>query len=211
MKEQIKKLILLDFDGTILDSTDAWSTVYQHYCNQNNFDVSESIILNEACLPFQEWIEAIKIEHTIIETNESIVNSLNKIATVVYNKIPPKDGFIEFINRHKALGTVLIIISREEAELIQNYLEHNQITCVSEVVKDTCKNRMKTDYYFVTAAIYGCKVQDITLIDDSLSHCYSAKQAGAFVIGINDNHSIERQIEMKELCNLYTDDFTTLL
>lgn len=211
MTQKFDKLILLDFDGTILDSTEAWSNVYQNYCNQNNLNVSKIIRLNTNCLPFFEWIDAIKSTHKIIEYPQLILEKLNELALEVYKTISPKTGFIEFVTQQNNLKNNIIIISREEPNLINHYLKHNKITCISKVLQDTCKQRATTNFYYDISSKYGCKMKDIMVIDDSLSHCESAKHAGLYTVGMNDNHSEERQVTMMQICDLYINDFTPLL
>lgn len=211
MTHKFDKLILLDFDGTILDSTEAWSNVYQNYCNQNNIDVSESIRLNTNCLPFFEWIDSIKATHNIKEDSQLINEKLNELALEVYKTIAPKKGFIEFVTQQITLKNNIIIISREEPNLISQYLKHYKIASISKVMQDKFRHRATTNFYHDVASNYGCTIKDITLIDDSLSHCVSAKKAGLYVVGLNDNHSEKRQDQMKEICDLYINDFIQLL
>jgi beta-phosphoglucomutase-like phosphatase (HAD superfamily) len=209
--QKFDKLILLDFDGTILDSNTAWSNVYQYYCNLNNLDVSESIRLNINCLPFFEWIDAIKTAHKIKEDSQLIIEKLNEIALEVYKTIAPKTGFIEFVTQQIILKHNIIIISREEPNLISQYLKHYKIASISKVLQDKFRHRATTTFYHDVASNYGCAIKDITLIDDSLSHCVSAKHAGLYIVGLNDNHSEGRQDQMKEICDLYINDFIPLL
>ncbi|WP_395064626.1 HAD hydrolase-like protein [Flavobacterium sp.] len=211
MIHKFDKLILLDFDGTILDSTTAWSNVYLNYCNLYNLDVSESIRLNTNSLPFFEWIDAIKTTHIIKEESQFVFEKLNELALEVYKTIAPKKGFIEFVTQQIILKNNIIIISREEPNLISQYLKHYEIASISKVLQDKFRNRATTNFYYDIASNYECTIKDITLIDDSLSHCVSAKQAGLYVVGLNDNHSEERQDQMKAICDLYINDFTPLL
>ncbi len=211
MVQKFDKLILLDFDGTVLDSTTAWSNVYQKYCIQNNLDVSESIRLNTSCLRFFEWIDLIKTTHKIKEDSPLIIEKLNELALEVYKTIAPKKGFIEFVTQQNTLKNKIIIISREESNLISQYLKHNKIKFISKVLQDTCNRRATINFYHNIASNYGFNTKDVILIDDSLSHCKSAKQSGLYVVGLNDNHSAERQNQMKEICDLYINDFLPLV
>lgn len=211
MIHKFDKLILLDFDGTILDSTTAWSNVYHNYCNLYNLDVSESIRLNTNSLPFFEWIDAIKTTHKIKDDSALIIEKLNEIALEVYKTIAPKNGFMQFVTQHNTLKNNITIISREEPNLISQYLKHYKIVGISNVLQDTFRHRATTNFYHDFASNNGCNTKSITLIDDSLSHCISAKQAGLYIVGLNDNHSTERQDQMKEICDLYINDFIPLL
>lgn len=209
--QQIETLTILDFDGTILDSSKAWLDVYQSYCNNNNLTISEQLIQNQHNFSYSVCIEAIKSTYNTIQLSKPQITSLNEIAKDIYNKISSKAGFAEFVKNKKVLKSKIIIISREDPELIKSYLIKNQIFEISEVIQDCNKNRTKADFYTNFSKMYKCKMQNITLIDDSLSHCSTAKQVGVFVVGMNDNHSIERQKKMKLICDVYINDFTPIL
>lgn len=209
--QQIETLIILDFDGTILDSSRAWFDVYQNYCKNNNLTISDQIKQNQYNFSYSACFEAIKSTYNTIQLSMAQITSLNEIAKEVYNKISPKAGFAEFVKIKQALRSNIIIISREEPDLIKSYLKQRQIFEISEVLQDCNKNRTRADFYTDFSKMYSCKMQNVTLIDDSLSHCRTAKQLGVFVVGINDNHSVGRQKQMKLICDVYVNDFTPIL
>lgn len=209
--QQIETLTILDFDGTILDSSRAWFDVFQSYCKNNNLTVSEQIKQNQYNFSYSVCFEAIKSTHNNTQLSKSQIISLNEIAKEVYNKISPKAGFAEFVKIKQALKSKIIIISKEEPDLIKSYLKQLKIFEISEVFQDCNKNRTGADFYTDFSKMYGCKMQNITLIDDSLLHCFTAKQAGVFVVGMNDNHTIDRKNQMKLICDLYINDFTPML
>lgn len=209
--QQIEKITILDFDGTILDSSRAWFDVYQSYCKNNNLTISEQINQNQYNFSYSICFEAIKSTHNTTQLSKSQITSLNEIAKEVYNKISPKAGFAEFVKIKQALKSKIIIISREEPDLIKSYLKQRQIFEISEVFQDCNKNRTRADFFTDFSKMYSCKMQNITFLDDSLFHCSTAKQAGAFVVGINDNHSVDRQKQMKLVCDAYVNDFTPIL
>ena len=209
--QQIETLTILDFDGTILNSSRAWFNVYESYCKKYNLTISERIKQNQYNFSYSECFEAIKSTHNTKQLSKSQIISLNEIAKDVYNKICPKTGFVEFIKIKQAIKSKIIVVSREEPDLIKSYLKLRKIFEISEVFQDCNKNRTRANFYTNFSKIYSCKTQNITLIDDSLSHCSAAKQAGVFVVGMNDNHSVDRENQMKLICELYVNDFTPLL
>ena len=209
--QQIETFTILDFDGTILDSSRAWFDVYQSYCKKNNLTILEQIKQNQYNLSYSECFEAIKSSQNITQLSKILIASVNEISKEVYNKILPKEGFAEFVKVRHASKSKIIVVSREEPDLIKSYLKQHQIFEISEVFQDCNKNRTRTIFYTDFSKIYSCKTKNITLIDDSLSHCSAAKQAGVFVVGMNDNHSVDRGNQMKLICELYVNDFTPLL
>jgi hypothetical protein len=156
-------------------------------------------------------LEAIKSTHNITTLTNEINASVNEISKEIYNNIAPKKGFAEFVKIRGLSKSKTIIISREEPDLIKSYLQQHQVFEILEVFQDCNNNRRRIDFYSDLSKLYSCATQNITLIDDSFSHCSAAKQAGVFVVGMNDNHSIDRIKQMKLICELYLTDFTVLL
>jgi beta-phosphoglucomutase-like phosphatase (HAD superfamily) len=210
--QQIDSLTIIDFDGTILDSSKAWLNVYQTYCNKNNSTIPElTTNLKLYSFSYSDCLEAIKSTYNITTLTNEIITSVSEISKEIYNNIPPKKGFAEFIKTRQLSKSKTIIVSREDPNLIKSYLKYHQIIEVLEVFQDCSNNRRNIDFYSDFSRVYSCKTQNITLIDDSFSHCSAAKQSGVFVVGMNDNHSIDRIKQMTLICDLYLNDFTALL
>lgn len=203
--------VILDFDGTILDSTGAWIGVYEYFCNLYNFNVSDTTAHNQCILDFGEWIDEIITKHQLKHTSKTLTAELSKIATLEYKNIPPRDGFFEFTRSLSSSKSEILIISKEEPDLINAYLKHFSVKGISEVIQDTRQLRSTSDFYFNLSIQYNCSTKDIMQIDDSLKHCIAAKEAGLLAVGMNDNHPIDRQLEMSLACDMYVNDFRDLI
>ena len=93
----MENLCILDFDGTILNSTDAWNRIYCKFCKDRQLPILKSLLNAQKQSAFTDWIILIRdCYHLEIGFNE-IMNLFNEIAIEVYNQIPPKEGFFDFI------------------------------------------------------------------------------------------------------------------
>ena len=200
----VKQLIIIDFDGTIVDSNRIWKDVYLEYCLIMKFQPSPKIEELFGQISFDEWLLTIKDIHNVPDNS-----IMKKIALKMYYKKEPQKGFADFIEENKK--SEIIVVSRENADLINNYLNHNKIYSIQSIFQDRSNDRNGTIFYKEIAIKNRCHISDVLVIDDSLSHCVAAKMSGAYVIGINDHHTNERQEQMKMVCDMYVDDFTKIL
>ena len=189
----MENLCILDFDGTILNSTDAWNRIYCKFCKDRQLPILKSLLNAQKQSAFTDWIILIRdCYHLEIGFNE-IMNLFNEIAIEVYNQIPPKEGFFDFIN------------------LISSWLKTNNIEFVLEVLQDRIDQRKDMELFQGLLANYKIPTKKMIFIDDNLSHCIVSKKIGLYTIGINDEHSKIRQEEMEKSCDLYVNDFQEII
>ena len=189
----MENLCILDFDGTILNSTDAWNRIYCKFCKDRQLPILKSLLNAQKQSAFTDWIILIRdCYHLEIGFNE-IMNLFNEIAIEVYNQIPPKEGFFDFIN------------------LIGSWLKTNNIEFVLEVLQDRIDQRKDMELFQGLLANYKIPTKKMIFIDDNLSHCIVSKKIGLYTIGINDEHSKIRQEEMEKSCDLYVNDFQEII
>lgn len=195
-------VVVLDFDGTILDSSGLWQQAYLDWCSQTGYDPIHSSPDN-----YEEWTGLLYKAHGIQISESSFRNKLRGIALKLYAKTPPRFEFDRFVETCTESGIQIMIVSREDEGFVKAYLESFEIEGVEEIVQDKGDMRSQGVFYRQLSSSRNCDTESVVLVDDSLSHCIAAKNAGATVVGINDGHSPERIADMKKVCDLYSDDF----
>lgn len=203
-----KKIIVIDFDGTIISSGNIWIKIYKEYCLANNLTPLELVDELFGIISFEEWINMIIDSHNISLDYDVLLYDIYKFAIKQYCDKEPNKGFKEYINHNKQ--NTIIVISKEEPMLIESYLKYYGIESIQSILQDKNDNRSNCCFYSNIAKKYDCIVNEMVLIDDSLSHCSAAQEAGAFVIGIDDCHTFERQKQMKKTCDIYVNSFAEI-
>lgn len=198
----------MDFDGTIVASDGIWDDVYLEYCALKNTQPLESVVGSRGRIPFENWILSIRNGHDDIEDYQTVLSDMYDVATRLYCTIRPNDGFATFLDAHE--NDEILIVSREEARLIDYYLTYWEVNKVSSIQQDNNNGRLSTHFYEKCAVNAGCEVSDLVYVDDSLAHCVAAKASGAFVVGVNDRHTLCQQMQMRSICDLYINDFNEL-
>lgn len=204
-----KKLIILDFDGTIIASEGIWERIYQKYCQIKNIQSLMWIEELFGNIAFDDWLSKIIDAHHISLEYDQFLHEVYNIAISCYCEKEPVLGFKEFADRH--ISDCLIVVSKEEPILIDAYLKHFGIQNVVTILQDTNDCRNNCFFYKDIIKKYGFSIMETIFIDDSLSHCCSAKESGVYVVGINDCHPSERQKQMMSVCDMYVENFKGIL
>lgn len=200
------KVIIIDFDGTIVDSNEIWKNAYKSFVLNNGYTFHKYLYDNHGLISFDDWERQIIMVYETEKTPESILKEIKENAIILLSRIPPRKSFKKYINQNTKSS--IIVISKEEKNIIQPYLKRFYL---SDIRQDIHNYRNEVKLYEDMAKEFECQTNEITLIDDSLSHCIASKNAGCITIGINDNHSKERQKQMISVCDMYVHDFTPLL
>ena len=183
------KTVLVDFDGTLIDSNGCWIEAYQLLCEQRKTQPSAKIINVFAEITFDKW------QDLISEQLGKCDDELLDCAKLTYAKRTPKEAVLSVVHS-LPVGCKMSVITREPSELVRNWLAHYNI-CVFSEVFTSGDERKDLAYY---------SQPQLLLIDDNYKHCVAAKNADATVIGVNDYHTEERKAQMREICDLYIED-----
>lgn len=176
------KFVLVDFDGTLVNSKNIWIKAYRLYCKKNQipFNKQATIIFKEKT--FDEWLQILNCDY----------DELLSIAIKLFEKLVPKDIVIEILDNLKD-DCKITIISREPIEIIENWVKSWGLYNITNIIIEG-DARKSSSYY---------DVKNLMLIDDNYNNCKAAKLSGAKVIGINDYHSLKNQTKMLKICDKY--------
>lgn len=205
----LKRLVVTDFDGTIVASDGIWNEVYLQFCALKKTQSLESVAELLGRIPFEDWILSIRNVHCASDSYHAVLSGMNDLATSLYCRQRPNEGFVDFLETHPDYR--IIVVSRESPRLIDTYLRHwGIIDIVHSISQDEDNGRLNIRFFKRCAADFGCDVSDVVYIDDSLAHCVAAKASGAFVVGYNDGHTLVRQKQMRSICDKYVNNFNEI-
>ncbi len=183
------RFALVDFDGTMLDSTGCWIEAYQLLCEKKNVNPSQKVIDSFNLVDYSKWQELIFMQ--VGECNAE----LTECAKITYAKRTPKQAVLEVLNALSNDCTISII-SNEPSELIEHWLAVRKLKIFSSI-NSVVGERDNPAFY---------KINGLLLVDDNYKHCLAARLANATVIGVNDYHTEERKTQMRKVCDTYIDN-----
>ena len=115
------------------------------------------------------------------------------------NKVKLKPGVREFLEYHYAKGVPMCIASASALDLVQLAAKHCEIDQYFVRILSCSELGMgkdKPDIYLYAASVLGTDVDEICVVEDSLTALRTAKAAGMSTIGIYDRHTpLQKEIE----------------
>lgn len=180
------KTALVDFDGTLIDSTECWTDAYKLLCEHCHAEPSADTVRLFDEVAFEEW------QNVVFKQLGCDDKDLLEFAKIAYAKRSPNKSVLAVLELLPCDCTATVI-TKEPKELVEFWLAHYGIVGLDGIV--TVGDERKNAEYYAT--------DNLLLIDDNYKHCIAAKAAGAVVIGVNARHTDEQAKAMRNLCDAY--------
>jgi len=206
---------IFDMDGTLVDSMPAWFSLGNDYLAEKSIEAPANMrdIVYE--LSLEETAIYFRGELGITDSTEKIVADMIAVMNKKYRgNIPQKPGAVEYLKALKTAGVRMCIATATEENLAGECLRRLGLLDYFEFVL-SCEN-LKTskrvaDIYMMCAERFGAKPQEIALYEDALYAVRTAKNAGFFTVGVEDELSLGDTTEIKTLADVYIKGFGGLI
>lgn len=198
------KGLIFDFDGTLADSLGFWKMAWDEFGNRyNNGQPFCPTAQDEKAIRTMLMSDAMELIHRHYGFGEN-GKELTDLATALLrdfyeNKVKLKPGVREFLEYHYAKGVPMCIASASALDLVQLAAKHCEIDQYFVRILSCSELGMgkdKPDIYLYAASVLGADVDEICVVEDSLTALRTAKAAGMSTIGIYDRHTpLQKEIE----------------
>ena len=203
------KLVIFDFDGTILDSSKIWENVISEILNKkDNYDIFFRMDLNSNDMyyyMYQESDKSLKYENFIKKIDET--------AFKYYIRRTPKPYIKEYINMLKNKGIYVIIATKNNKTITKKYLDNYNII-YDDIYCEGDYNALKSDgtLFTLIKEKYNFNFNEMLFIDDNYYNLKSAKEKGIKIFGISDNFykGFNKDDKIKKISNKFIDDYKEL-
>ena len=204
------KAIILDFDGTIMDTESTafriWREIYETHGHELTIDKwSECIgIPNSSFDPYEDLTELTGLPLDRMEMALLIVTRESE-----YNKgLPLLPGIENLILAAKSMGLKLGIASSADHAWIDDHLGRKKLLDRFDAIvcrEDTSRHKPFPDPYIKALSELSCKPGEAVAIEDSPNGIRAAKAAGIFCVAVPNpvTHSLipDNAADLK-LCSL---------
>ena len=208
-------MLIFDMDGTLIDSNGIWRGVDEEFLAKRGYPYTEEYCAGVAHTIFPLAAEFTKQYCHLSESIEEIMAEWMEMAGDMYaTKVPVKPGVVEYLEKCKAQGEEMIVLTSSVPEHCHSALTKlNLMPYFSRIFFANELKMEKTNpkIYQIVADEMGVKVNDCTFYDDSVEACKAAKAAGMTVIGVHDPVFFQTCEEMQNVCDRYIMSFTDLL
>lgn len=210
------KAFVFDFDGTLADSMWVWSNVDKEFARRRGLDFTKEDSEIIAALGFEGTAKWLLERFGLEESVDDLIAEWYSIAADSYaHDVPLKPGVREYLSMLKDKGYPLAIASSLDRRLLESALENNgvldwfDVIVVCDEVTETGKS---TPVVYVEAATrLGFELCDCVVFEDVAMAARSAKEGGAFVVGVSDEHPQQARDQLEQAADYFCEGFTALL
>ncbi len=186
---QDKKLILFDFDGTLVDSMAMWIDIDRKIFEINGLPVPEG--LTERLIPLNEdETAAVFLEYGCQGTIESIRALHDELAQEQYEKyIQLKPGARQLLEALRDRGVKVGIVSASTLSRMLPCINRLGLTGYFSIILPCGEydvNKHTPEPYRMALHSLGADAADAVFVDDFYGNVLGAKAAGLTTVGIYD-------------------------
>ena len=213
--ENQKKLVLFDFDGTIVDSMWAWDELGKNTINERNLPPLrnyDSIIRTMSVPDFSVFLA--DYYPSLAPAKKLMAEWHEKMLVNYLNKIFLKKGVVSFLNYLRDTNHVIYLASATHFSILSKALDHFEIKSyfdyivTEEQVGISKRNPM---IYNLCAEKANCPKDKIYLFEDAIHAIETAKGIGINVCAVADASMRNSVDEIKHISDLYVEDFSDLM
>lgn len=210
------KAVIFDFDGTLADSMWVWDEVDRVFLDKRGIPYTEEFGEMIAVLGFELGAD-FAIEHfNLDEKPEDIIEEWKQAAQDGYaRQVKLKDGAREYLESCKAQGMPMAIATSLQRHLLEPALKNNGVyelfdtICVCDELK--CGGKSNPAVYEEAARRLGVDAADTAIFEDVVTAAKSAKQTGAYVVGVYDEHKQQATEELKSVVDEFIMSYHDLM
>lgn len=208
------KLVIFDFDGTIVDSMWAWDELGRVTLEENNLPPLENyeVIIRTMSVPhFSEYLAK---HYPKLAPPEKLMASWHEKMVYNYrNRVSLKAGIIPLLDYLKQQGYIICLASATHYNILIQAVHHFDLEqYFSFIITEEMAGVSKRDpkIYQMCMEKARCSIDNIYLFEDANHALKTAKALGVNVCALSDYSMRNHAQEIKDCSDLYLDNFTDI-
>lgn len=205
------KGIILDVDGTLLDSMHIWSELGKRYLASVGIEAKPGLAKILFPMSLDESSEYLKNEYGLPDSADQITEDTIKILRDFYRyEAAPKPGAIAFIKQMQSRNVPMAVATSGDRGVLETAFCRLGITdCFVAVL--TCSelktNKSVPTIYLRAAELLGTMPEETAVFEDVLHAIKAAKSASFVTYAIEDKSSIQDRSRIRRVSDFYLLDF----
>ncbi len=206
-----KHVLLFDFDGTLVNSMPCFSETMYRVIKDEGLKYPENIIEILTPLGYHGSAKYIIEVLGARDSEEALVTKMHAYAYEGYaNDIMLKNGVSDFLQDMKSKGYSLNVLTASPHKMLDICLKRNGVWQLFDNVwscEDFGTTKSDPKIYLSAAERLGVSVGQIAFFDDNLHAVKTAKEAGAFTLGVYDDSGKAFTEELKKTAHRFLPSF----
>lgn len=197
-----QKAVIFDMDGVIVDSENLWKQAEKEIFSSFGAIVTEEYSAITESMTTAEvtrfWFDKFPWEGEKLETVEQMV--VSRVIELIETKDCEIDGVKAFIEKLKYHNFKIGLATNSPNRIIRSVLKKVDILNLFDTITSAefeCKGKPDPSIYITTAAKLNVTAHNCTVIEDSYSGIFAAKNAGMKVIAFTNGFQ-NRNIELTD-------------
>ncbi|MCR6544304.1 HAD family hydrolase [Dehalobacterium formicoaceticum] len=211
-----KRMVIFDFDGTVVASMEYIDEMFKRLFAKQGIIPDDEMLSEIKPKGFSGGATYMKKEYHLDDSEEELVHYMLDEMSVVYQDIIQlKPHVVELLEWLSARDMKICLATANIRDFVKATVERTGIDQYLDYVItiDELKTTKDSPEIFLHCARkFHVEPKDCVVFEDSLSACQVAKEAGFYVIGVQDetNKGKERA-EMHQICDIFIDDFSQVI
>jgi HAD superfamily hydrolase (TIGR01509 family) len=183
----MKKALIFDLDGTLLDSMSAWDTVGLEYLKLKGAgNIPSNLVELLRPMSLIDAAEYFIAEFGIKRSTQEICDEIDALIEHKYRfEFQPKEGVREFLSKNK--DRKMCIATATDKHLVELALKRLGLDKYFKFVITSAEvecSKQKPDIFIKAAGRLGLEACDCVVFEDALHAIQSAKLGGFYTVGV---------------------------
>lgn len=203
--------VILDIDGTVLDSMPIWQDVGVRYLASQNVEAEPGLAEKVYAMSIPEAAEYVRVRYELKKSTEEIVQGIKDVVRdFYYDEVQLKAGAKEFLQKMAEEKIPVAAATASDEDHLEHAFERLGIRKYFARVF-TCAQagagKQSPAVYDMAAEYLGKKPEELYVFEDALYAIRTAQKAGYHTVGIYDKESSKEQDVIRQEAEFYIESF----
>ena len=210
----MKKYVIFDLDGTLLDSMEAWEDFGNRFVSAHGCSPKPGLCEEIRAMSIEQAADYLIEQYPLDMPKLELIESANQMIEDMYAKdVELKPAVKTTLEKMKKAGIRMCIATATDGSAVHSSLGRLGVIGYFDFIL-TCSEigygKDQPHIYQEAARRFGVSNQEIAVFEDSLHCVKTAKAAGFYVIGVYDKMSAGDTEEIQKICDEYLYSFKEL-